>query len=60
MNHDTMEEALYRETEKRLNEMEDSRYEFPEKITSTDVIVIAAMAAVCILLIFLCMAGVIK
>lgn len=56
----SLSELIDNETEARLNEMENSDYDFPEKITKTDVIFMAASFAVSLGLIILCMLEVIK
>ena len=48
------------ETEKRLNEMAKPEYQFPPKATKKDAIAIILIAAVCVVLIICCMAGVIE
>jgi len=60
MENNSIVEGLYLETEKRLNQMEQTDYDFPKKITKMDVALIAGMISVSILLIGLCMIGVIK
>ncbi len=47
------------ETERRLQIMEESSYEWPQKAGKGDVIAIVAAVAVCLLLIIGCMTGVI-
>lgn len=56
----SLEELINSETEKRLKEMESPDYEFPEKITKTDVIFMVASFAVSLVLIILCMLEVIQ
>ena len=60
MSNDSIMEEMYLETERRLKQMEEKGYEFPEKIKKADVAAIAAMVAVSGILIVLCMAGVIR
>lgn len=47
------------ETEKRLVEMQDPNYEWPEKADKKDAIAIVLLIVICIVLIVLCMTGVI-
>ncbi len=51
---------IYEETEKRLEIMESPDYEFPEKATKKDYIMIAVLIAASISMIVLCMLGVIE
>ena len=53
-------EELYAETEKRLEQMSQKDYVFPEKITKADITTIIAMAVISGILIILCMTGVIR
>ncbi|MBE5881020.1 MAG: hypothetical protein E7289_01725 [Lachnospiraceae bacterium] len=57
MEHQSIEQIIYEETEKRLAVMEEKDYEFPEKIGKGDVIAIAVSIAVSMLLVVLCMTG---
>lgn len=59
MKEQSIEELIYAETEKRLDAMEKSRYEFPKRITRTDWILIGGSIVVSLMLIILCMIGVI-
>ena len=52
-----IEELIYTETEKRLNEMESKYYVFPKRISAADVTGIAVMIAISLILIILCMTG---
>lgn len=56
---DSLEQLIYDETEKRLNEMEQPDYEFPKRMSKADYAVIVGAIVVCTLLIALCMVGVI-
>lgn len=60
MENNSIMENLYLETEKRLNQMGQKGYDFPKKITKTDIVLIAGMISISTLLIGLCMIGVIK
>ncbi|MGB9792361.1 MAG: hypothetical protein ACPLTR_07275 [Thermacetogeniaceae bacterium] len=55
----SLEELIYRETERRLNLMQQDSYEFPSRIGKGDVYAIVISVIVCLFLIVLCMAGVI-
>lgn len=55
----SIEELIYEETEKRLQEMAAPDYVFPEKADRKDLIGIVAAAGLCLCLIILCMTGVI-
>jgi len=55
-----IEELIYEETEKRLEEMQDPAYEYPKRITKGDVIGIISLIVVSLTLIISCMMGVIK
>lgn len=59
METQSIEELIYRETEQRLNLMQQDSYEFPDRIGKGDVYGIVASVIVCLCLIILCMAGVI-
>ncbi len=58
--NESLEELIYSETEKRLEEMERPGYEFPERIGKTDVWIIIGSVLICSVLIALCMMGVIN
>lgn len=60
MKNDSIMEEMYLETERRLKQMEEKEYEFPERIRKVDIMAIIAMIAVSGLLIALCMTGVIR
>lgn len=60
MKNDSIMEEMYLETERRLKQMEEKEYEFPERIKKADVAAIIGMVAVSGLLIGLCMTGVIR
>lgn len=60
MQEQSIEELIYNETEKRLQEMEREDYEFPERINKTDYIIMAAGFIGSVILIILCMLGVIN
>lgn len=53
----SLEQLIYEETEKRLEEMQSDSYEFPKQMTKTDYTVIAVSVIVCIGLIIACMLG---
>lgn len=55
----SIEELIYEETEKRLQEMAAPDYVFPEKADRKDLIGIVTAAGVCLCLIILCVTGVI-
>ncbi len=55
----SIEELIYEETDQRLKEMRDPKYQFPKKADKMDAIGIIAGIGVCVLLIVLCMTGVI-
>lgn len=55
----SIEELLYTETEKRLEEMQKSDYVFPEKMGKGDFIAIGVMAVASLTLVILCLTGVI-
>ena len=55
----SIEELIYEETSKRLEEMAAPDYQFPPKITKADVFAIAASIGASLILIILCMTGVI-
>ena len=57
MKQDSIEQLIYEETEKRLEEMQSDSYEFPKHMTKTDYTVIAVSVIVCIGLIIACMLG---
>ena len=59
-NKENIEELIKIETQKRLEEMEDPSYVFPETINKVDVVSIIVMISISILLIVLCMLGVIR
>ena len=59
MSEENIEVLIKQETAKRLEEMQDSSYEFPKKIGKGDVIGISVAVGVSLLLIILCMTGVI-
>ncbi len=56
---DSLEQLIYDETAKRLQEMESPEYEFPKPMGKVDFAVIVGLAAACVVLIVLCMTGVI-
>ena len=56
----TIEELIYEETEKRLEEMQAPDYVFPKKANLADWLGILAAVGVSLLLIILCMTGVIQ
>ena len=58
--NDSIMEELYAETEKRLEQMQQNDYEFPEKIANIDIAVIITMVVISGILITLCMTGVIR
>ena len=60
MKNDSIMEEMYLETERRLKQMEQKEYEFPEKIKKPDVAAIVMMVAVSGILIILCKVGVIR
>jgi hypothetical protein len=60
MNGSDIEELIYTETEKRLDEMSDSSYRFPERLGAADKAGIVILILVSLILIILCMTGVIK
>lgn len=60
MKNDLIMEELYAETEKRLEQMQQNDYEFPEKIANIDIAVIITMVVISGILITLCMTGVIR
>lgn len=60
MEKKSIDEMIYEETEKRLDEMQSDSYEFPKKMNKVDFVLIGAFVAVSVLLIVLCMAGVIN
>ncbi len=60
MKNDSIMEELYAETEKRLEQMRQKDYEFPEKISNIDIAVIITMVVISGILITLCMTGVIR
>ncbi len=60
MKNDSIMEELYAETEKRLEQMQQNDYEFPEKIANIDIAVIITMVVISGILITLCMTGVIR
>ncbi|MBD5551878.1 MAG: hypothetical protein HDQ96_12010 [Lachnospiraceae bacterium] len=55
-----IEELIYTETEKRLQEMESIGYDFPEKIGRADIAVMLVGFVGSLILIVLCMMGVIS
>lgn len=55
----TIEELIYEETDKRLKEMAEPGYQFPERANKYDVIAIVVILCICLLLIILSMTGVI-
>lgn len=55
----SLEEMLYTETKKRLEEMQKPDYVFPEKMGKGDFVAIGAMACVSLVLVVLCLVGVI-
>lgn len=55
----SIEQLITEETTVRLAEMSKPDYEFPEKATKTDAILIAGGIVICVALIILCMTGVI-
>ena len=55
----TIEQLITEETTARLEEMSKPDYEFPEKATKTDAILIVCGIVICVALIVLCMTGVI-
>ena len=57
MKQDSIEQLIYEETEKRLEEMQSDSYEFPKQMTKTDYMVIAVSVIVCTGLIIACMLG---
>ena len=57
---ESIEELIYQETDRRLQEMQSDTYEFPKKMTKTDYILITAAVLVCVGLIVACMLGVIR
>lgn len=60
MAQDTIEKMIYDETERRLELMEKSDYEFPPKAGVKDAIGIIASVGISLVLIILCMMGVIS
>ena len=56
----TIEELIYEETDKRLQEMKAPGYEFPKKANGADWLGILLGIGVSLLLIVLCMTGVIE
>lgn len=56
----SIEELIYKETERRLNLMQQDSYEFPSRISRGDVYAIVISVAACLFLIVLCMVGVIQ
>ena len=60
VSEENIEVLIKEETSKRLAEMQEESYEFPQKIGRADVIGIVAGCAVSIILIVLCMLGVIR
>lgn len=59
MAQESIEQMIYDETERRLQIMEKSDYEFPKKAGKADAIGIVVSVVVSIILIVLCMTGVI-
>jgi len=59
MNQENISELIDRETEKRLQIMQQPDYQFPARIGKGDVAAIAAAIVVCLTLIVCCMTGVI-
>jgi len=59
-NTSEIEELIYKETESRLNEMQDPSYQYPKRIGKGDIIAIVTVVASSLTLILLCMVGVIK
>ena len=57
MKQDSIEQLIYEEMEKRLEEMQSDSYEFPKQMTKTDYTVIAISVIVCTGLIIACMLG---
>ena len=57
MKQDSIEQLIYEETEKRLEEMQSDSYEFPKQMAKTDYTVIAVSVIVCTGLIIACMLG---
>ncbi|MGN0480068.1 MAG: hypothetical protein ACI4EV_00700 [Lachnospiraceae bacterium] len=55
----SIEELIYSETAKRLDEMQSPDYEFPKKIGKGDVVAMLIGFGVSVVLIALCMMGVI-
>ena len=53
-------QIIYDETEKRLDEMSSSEYEWPKKAAKWNYVVIVASIVICLALIIMCMTGVIK
>jgi hypothetical protein len=55
-----IEELIYNETEKRLTEMKNQNYVFPQRIGIKDILGIVSLIVICLCLIVLCMMGVIE
>jgi len=60
MKSSEIEDLIYTETEKRLDEMSGEDYRFPKRIGAADVTAIVTLLAASLILIILCMTGVIK
>lgn len=57
---ETIEQLIYQETEKRLEIMQDKKYQFPGRINAYDILTIITSVIVCIILIVCCARGVIE